>query len=555
MLAVMNKKWITRWLIGLILLISTHRIELTSDHQTIPEKPIVIIVPSFNNRDWYKKNLDSLLKQQYRNYRIIYIADGADEPNADGTAELVARYLKQQDRQHRVTLIRNAKRCGALANIYHAIHTCKDHEIAVVCDGDDWFKHDRVLRTINAAYQDPHVWLTYGQFERYPYGKKGYCKEFPREIIEHNAYRDYDWVSSHVRTCYVKLFKKIKLKDLIENGDFFDVTGDQAVMFPMLEMARGNHRCIDEILYVYNSASPLNDYKIKLLRQMHYEKVIRSKTRYEKIVDLFQQTEIAQPAIVMISENRPAYAYAFLETVAKYCSSIGPVTLLYRADSLAMQQSYEAISAEFPTVECIHCSKTNFKQTLQEITHNIATSHVLCACDGVIIKDFMNLQQCAQLLEATQAYGVYLALGKHICENRALNREQKIPPACLIEEGVYGFQFKQGEGDWRKPNSFSGVLMQTGVLQNLIQEINCSTLPELDAALDKQLVDFDNVGIFFDESKVVIVHDDEQLITRGSMLDDATRMFNEGKKIDTVPLFKLANQAVEIVYNSSYVER
>ena len=39
------------------------------------EKPMVVVIPSYNNIKWYKKNLDSVLNQKYQNFRVILIDD------------------------------------------------------------------------------------------------------------------------------------------------------------------------------------------------------------------------------------------------------------------------------------------------------------------------------------------------------------------------------------------------------------------------------------------------------------------------------------------------
>lgn len=64
---------------------------------------------------------------------------------------------------------------------------------------------------------------------------------------------------------------------------FFDVTRDQAMMFPMLEMAAGRIKFIPEVLYLYNQSNPLNDFKNKLQRMMRCEQVIRSKIAYKPL--------------------------------------------------------------------------------------------------------------------------------------------------------------------------------------------------------------------------------------------------------------------------------
>src|ERR1700722_4170775 len=50
----------------------------TYQRKHLEEKPIVIIIPSYNNAQWYKNNIESVLIQEYTNYRVIYIADGCD---------------------------------------------------------------------------------------------------------------------------------------------------------------------------------------------------------------------------------------------------------------------------------------------------------------------------------------------------------------------------------------------------------------------------------------------------------------------------------------------
>lgn len=233
------------------------------------KKSVVIVIPSYNNAEWYDKNLDSVFTQDYPNYSVIYI----DDQSSDNTYELVMKKVADSGKQKQVKVIRNEQRKGALANIYTAIHTyCSDKDIVVLLDGDDWFKNEGVLSTVVRAYDDEKVLMTYGQYEEYPSGRIGQCQALPRYVIEAHAYRRYPWVTSHLRTFYAGLFKKIKKEDFMYNGDFFTVTWDMAILFPMLEMAAGRWKFIDDVLYVYNMATPLNDYKTKFeLQQMcHY---------------------------------------------------------------------------------------------------------------------------------------------------------------------------------------------------------------------------------------------------------------------------------------------
>ena len=242
------------------------------------ERTIVFIIPSYKNSAWVERNLGSLFAQKYSNYHVVYI----DDCSPDDTFEKAQQFVQKAGQSHRVTLIRNSERKGALANLYHAIHACPDRAIVATYDGDDWVPDGvtDVLQAFNQAYADPGVWLTYGQFETFPGKHLGICHPMPERIVQLHSYRKEHWFTSHLRTFYAGFFKKIKKEDLMIDGEFYSVAWDQAFMFPMLEMAAGHIKFLDKIVYVYNQANPLNDFKQHLRKQLHYERLIRRKQPY-----------------------------------------------------------------------------------------------------------------------------------------------------------------------------------------------------------------------------------------------------------------------------------
>ena len=243
-------------------------------------KDIRIIIPSYNNKDWYQKNLDSVVSQKYDNWHAIYINDCS----SDQTGVLVAQYIVDNNVSDKITLINNTQRQGALYNLYYAIMQCPDNAIILTLDGDDWLAHDGVLARVDHEYSTADAWLTYGAFQGYPDSTfLGGHKRVPAHIIKNNSIRRVEWYTTHLRTFYAWLFKRIKKEDLMYDDKFFEVTWDQAFMFPMVEMAATHARHIPEVLYVYNMATPLNDFKVRLRQQLAMEKVIRSKERYKPI--------------------------------------------------------------------------------------------------------------------------------------------------------------------------------------------------------------------------------------------------------------------------------
>jgi len=107
------------------------------------EKAIVIVIPSYNNKEYYKDNLDSVINQNYQNFHILYI----DDDSTDGTGSLVQEYIREKKLDAKITLIQNKKRLKALQNIYNAVRMCNPTDIIVTVDGDDFLFGTQVLRS------------------------------------------------------------------------------------------------------------------------------------------------------------------------------------------------------------------------------------------------------------------------------------------------------------------------------------------------------------------------------------------------------------------------
>lgn len=254
-------------------------ISLVQDPKT-NEKPIVIVIPSYNNKNWYVRNLNSVFSQNYNNYRVIYV----DDASPDGTGELVKAFVQENNQQQKITLIQNTKRQGALSNLHKAIWLCRPDEIVANLDGDDWFYDENVLSKLNHAYSDPKTWVTYGQFVYYPENWIGFGSQLPSYIIEENSFRENckGYVTA-LRTFYAGLFQKIKSEDLLYNGEFFPMAWDIALMLPILEMSGSHSRFIPDLLYVYNIDSPINDFKVNASLQAHLDQHIRRMPKYSPL--------------------------------------------------------------------------------------------------------------------------------------------------------------------------------------------------------------------------------------------------------------------------------
>lgn len=241
-----------------------------------------IIIPSFNSINYLPKTLTSVESQLNRNYQVCVIDDASTIPKQ---REIITEFC---ERNHWKSIF-HTKNEGALAGIVEGIHSfnCKDDDVIVMLDGDDWLYDEHALNIVEKVYTEEEVYLTWGQFQTYPPDclKMNYALPIFDEVIEKQLYREIVDIFGHLKTYRYGLFKKIKDEDLRdpESGEYFRVSWDKALMYPMLEMAAHKVRFIPERLYVYNIVNPLSDYAINRKEQIAATEFIRNKPRYKPI--------------------------------------------------------------------------------------------------------------------------------------------------------------------------------------------------------------------------------------------------------------------------------
>lgn len=237
-----------------------------------------IIVPFYNAAKFIEQCINSAITQKHANYKVIFIDDASTDNSWD---------LLPHDNE-RAICIRNEKNVTALPNIHKAImEYCEPNDIVVLLDGDDWLPNKNVLKVLNDTYYNRDCWITYGQAS-WTDGRRGCASEYSQ--IEFDNLRKSNFRISHIRTFRAGLYQKIKdqdpefscLKD--KNGEFYKMTYDVAIMFPILEMA-GLDKVVfvDEILYIYNRNNPISDDKVNQQLQWDIHKEISLKPSFKKI--------------------------------------------------------------------------------------------------------------------------------------------------------------------------------------------------------------------------------------------------------------------------------
>ena len=238
------------------------------------------IVPGYNVSDWITKCITSIQKQDYKNYSVTYV----DDVSTDNSANIFKQLAGNHDN---FNIIINNDKNYALKNISNAIQTLNSEsdDVIIVLDADDWLSSPQVLDYLNWFYQHNDCWMTYGSYMYYPFGDPGLePSSYPKEVVEDNTYREDKWRATHLRTFKKKLWDKIDQQDFIDDdGEYYKMAYDQAMMLPMLEMAGEKAMYTPEILHVYNRANALNVDKLRQKEQHKTMLRIRKQKKYERV--------------------------------------------------------------------------------------------------------------------------------------------------------------------------------------------------------------------------------------------------------------------------------
>ena len=416
----------------------------------LPEKKITVIIPSYNNAPYYLDNIESVLKQNYSNYHIIYI----DDASPDGTGTLVENYIKANGLHNKITLVKNDYNRKALANVYRAAHMCDPNDIILELDGDDALAHNNILKNINELFSTYDIWLAYAQYKNVPEEKAreskisiiGYAKPTPAELVQSRQLRG-KWLWSGLRMFYAWLVQEIKLEDLLlpdapYKGKFFPTSKDGAIIYPMMEMAGNKFMFIPSLWLMRNIDTPLNDFKIGRELQQHCGKFLKTISPYNlldkptneglSLIDLHCPNPCTD---VIIQSDNPQNLANYLMSLYIFTVDAKDIFVLYNADKT---EDYAGLRVQQPTINFIAHDGTD--QSLSAAFRQAASSskqYILITKDTHPIKKPISFTACVNELERTKAKAWYLALD---LQAFGVQSSVSILPCEQIVEDMYAWK-------------------------------------------------------------------------------------------------------------------
>jgi len=478
-----------------------------------PEKPIVVVVCSYNNSQWSRNTLDSIFSQNYSNFRLIIV----DDCSTDGNDQVIQDYIDEHHLTKKVTFIRNTKRRRKLFNLYRVLYACDDNEIVLMVDGDDFLADSEVFSKINALYDDEDVWFSYGQYRNVPasqaimWGHKemGYCRPVPKHIKQKHLYRYYSFIYMHLRTFRGWLFKLVKLEDLIAEkvqgyeGDFYPASNDVAMYFPMVEMAHNHIRFVPEILYIRNLYSEIVGFKVDRKIQTASAREIRKKSCYEQlfspIKDRLALFKDAQADIFILCKHNTVDIVATLENIQKSMVHYGTVHVFFK-DSIENKAVCRKIRQRFPDVIFIPYTEMGSKSLKNRLLDSLSCSkhnHCVITTDTFNIIQPIDITQTIIVLEKTFADKFYY--------NRSAS--QLASRFVSIDDDIYAWKFTSGLHGWRGVNGVDDmILCRRADFIKDIKKMNFDTIYGLINMMHQPTDLKKRLGLFFKDSRIRTIH-------------------------------------------------
>lgn len=520
-------------------------VEGISPEKEVPlhdQKMFTVVIYAHNASHWCERVLSSVFEQDYERFRVVFI----DDASTDGTFQKAQQFIVQNQQDYRVIAIRNDHTIGFVGSLYRSADYCQNREIIIPINAQNWLATDSVLTRLNHVFQNPDVWMTFSSSIEYPSYNKISVTGLNRASIEKFGYSQFENMEPPI-AFYADLFKSIHLSDFLIEGQF--AKSPEAYIIKLLEHSGGRYRCLEDILIIKNQSISIRD----PITSQKEKNTFQSRNVDPPLLHFPENSSSAKKgiALVLFSFDRPIQLLGALESTTRYIKGVETISVLYRASDQRFETAYSNIKVLYPNVHFVPQSDTphkDFKPLLLQTIEDSSSEYILFGSDDMIVKDFVDLLFCQEMLEKTGAYGFYLRLGSNIQNAHSQNHLESIPPSIALNNGVFAWDFRDGNSDWATYHSIDMVLYRKSDVISVLTDLKFKTPNSLEKIWAKQPF-LNPVGLYFDHSKTMNL---PLNISRGSnsihlnlTAEELLVKFNQGLKMDIHPFFQVENNAFQ----------
>ncbi|MGW8287059.1 MAG: glycosyltransferase family 2 protein [Desulfobulbales bacterium] len=167
------------------------------------EKPVSVIIPTYNRLSFLQKAVDSVLAQTYSNFELIIVDDGSEDKTPDLFADYdpAIVYLRQENKGPAA-----ARNAGVKA---------AQHDLIAFLDSDDRFTEKKLAIQVKAMNENPTYLISHTQEIWYRNGR--FLNQKKRHQKNHG-----DIFRQSLKLCAVGMSTVLMNREIFERYGLFD---------------------------------------------------------------------------------------------------------------------------------------------------------------------------------------------------------------------------------------------------------------------------------------------------------------------------------------------
>lgn len=227
------------------------------------------------------------------------------------------------------------------------------------------------------------------------------------------------------------------------------------------------------------------------------------------LINFLNVKNIFPADMVVFSCNRPLQLEAFLSSAKTYTNHVEKIFVLYSATTPDFRVGYQLVQTLFPDVTFIKQSKhsdRDFKKFLLKIVYEFSQrEYVIFATDDALFTAPVDCNQDIQMLEESNAYGLYYVLGNHIIKCPKEQKAYSLPLSYKeVGNDFFIWNFIDGFYSFGAPHRLLVTLFNKNMIKEALSELDYSSPTSLENVWSK-VNPIKSIGMAYKVARAIIL--------------------------------------------------
>ncbi len=220
---------------------------------------------------------------------------------------------------------------------------------------------------------------------------------------------------------------------------------------------------------------------------------------------LFLFSNAKSADLIIFSYDRPLQIYALLESIDRFVTNLNQTSVLYRVSNQDILEAYEGIKEMYPKIHWVKQGATprqDFRPLLLQCISSSPADYVVFAVDDDIVKNYIDIEECVEAMEISNAYCFYFRLGDNITVQYNSEIPLIPPKRTQVKENIFQYYLNDGNyGDWRYPNNLDMTLYKKSRILPVFTTMAYHSPNTLEGNWSGK-ADLNDFGLFYNTSRM-----------------------------------------------------